>query len=124
MPATGDRPGDATLAARPALRLWNQSIGECLVRIARPVAGASPVIRTPRLPRAATDDRDPASRAGRTRSAARRTVADEERRQRRRAAVAKSAVLATGLFDADWYLRTYRDVATTDFDPLDHYCRH
>ncbi len=31
-------------------------------------------------------------------------------------------IVATGLFDAEWYLQRYPDVAAAGFDPLRHYC--
>ncbi|HEY1933156.1 MAG TPA: hypothetical protein VGG99_14170 [Acetobacteraceae bacterium] len=41
-------------------------------------------------------------------------------------ATAPPAVVATprDLFDATWYLATYRDVASAGHDPFDHYARH
>ncbi len=33
----------------------------------------------------------------------------------------KSAILKTGLFDPEWYLTTYKDVAEAKVDPLEHY---
>jgi hypothetical protein len=36
----------------------------------------------------------------------------------------REAIEGTGLFDADWYLHQYSDVAASGWDPLDHYARH
>jgi hypothetical protein len=33
-------------------------------------------------------------------------------------------IRASGLFDEDWYLRRYPDVAAAGIDPVEHYCRH
>src|SRR6266511_1269046 len=30
----------------------------------------------------------------------------------------------SGLFDAEWYLSRYPDVAASGIDPLEHYCRY
>lgn len=35
----------------------------------------------------------------------------------------RDLILASGYFDADWYLRRYADVAPLALDPLDHYLR-
>jgi hypothetical protein len=32
-------------------------------------------------------------------------------------------IRASGLFDVDWYLTTYPDVAASGMDPIDHYLR-
>jgi glycosyltransferase involved in cell wall biosynthesis len=36
----------------------------------------------------------------------------------------RQRVLASGLFDADWYLKQYADVATAGVDAAEHYLRH
>jgi hypothetical protein len=33
-------------------------------------------------------------------------------------------IAESGLFDADWYLTTYPDVAAAGLDPIDHYLNH
>ena len=35
----------------------------------------------------------------------------------------RDLVACSGLFDRDWYLATYDDIAAIDVDPLDHYLR-
>jgi hypothetical protein len=50
-------------------------------------------------------------------------VASDEYRQHADAAERKAAVTASYLFDPDWYLATYADVASAGLDPLNHYCR-
>jgi hypothetical protein len=50
-------------------------------------------------------------------------VASDEYRDARRLEEFKAAVLASGLFDAAWYARTYADVVAAGLDPLDHYCQ-
>lgn len=50
-------------------------------------------------------------------------LACNEYRQLIAAGEHKVRVENSGLFDADWYLKTYRDVAAAGLDPLDHYCR-
>ena len=36
----------------------------------------------------------------------------------------EAAIVASGLFDPDWYLLTYPDVAAEGCDPLEHYILH
>jgi hypothetical protein len=47
-----------------------------------------------------------------------------EYRERQRNATARSAIAGSGLFDASWYLRRYRDVAAAGLDALKHYIEH
>jgi hypothetical protein len=42
---------------------------------------------------------------------------------RRRITAERDAIARTGLFDADFYVQTYPDVAEAGVDPLDHYTR-
>ena len=48
----------------------------------------------------------------------RRPYARYQHRQQRQ------QVLASEMFDADWYLAQYPDIKTTGLDPLDHYLQH
>lgn len=47
----------------------------------------------------------------------------QEYTDRCRVVAERNAIARTGLFDAAWYLLTYRDVADAGLDPLDHYVR-
>jgi hypothetical protein len=51
-------------------------------------------------------------------------IASDEYRQQAEVAERKAAVSRSGLFDPDWYLATYADVASAGLDPLEHYCRY
>ena len=51
-------------------------------------------------------------------------VASDEYRQKAEEAALNEALAASGLFDPDWYLATYGDVASAGLDPLEHYCRY
>lgn len=33
-------------------------------------------------------------------------------------------IATSGIFDTEWYLSKYHDVAESDFDPIIHYVRH
>jgi len=50
-------------------------------------------------------------------------LAGDEYRERLAAEAQATSLAASGLFDADWYLATYRDVSEAGLDPLYHYCR-
>src|SRR5690606_17529215 len=44
--------------------------------------------------------------------------------RRLRLARQRAALLRTGLFDPDWYLRRYDDVAAAGMDPAQHYVEY
>jgi len=50
-------------------------------------------------------------------------IASNEYQQKTEVAARQAAVSTSGLFDPDWYLATYADVASAGLDPLEHYCR-
>ena len=51
-------------------------------------------------------------------------LASPEYQERRRNESLREAISASGLFDVEWYGRTYPDVIAAGVDPLEHYCRH
>lgn len=48
----------------------------------------------------------------------------EQQKLKRRHALDRQTIITSGLFDADWYLSCYPDVAETGGDALDHYLRN
>lgn len=97
---------------RTELDAWNRSIEGRILRRLRNIADRSP--RAMRM----------AGRAimlvNRLRPATRRKIREGIARQREEIAL----IRASGLLDADWYRRTYPDVATAGHDPALHYLEH